>query len=152
MAPERLVDVAVGVLTRGMGQACQVLIARRCPKAVLGGYWEFPGGKIERGETARQCVAREFVEELDMVVFVGQSLPAITHRYGHGDVRIQPFYCLPRSNHPRNLQVAEHRWVPPSRLCDFCFPPANQSLVRQLIKELNRTHARDEPRSCQRVE
>lgn len=137
MVAEGVVDVAIGVLTGTHHGSRRVLISRRCKQTVWGGYWEFPGGKIEPGETARQCVAREFEEELGIAVCVNVALPVVKHRDAHGLVRLHPFYCRRRSGRPQDLQVAEHRWVFPNELRHYRFPPANQVLVQQLVVDLH---------------
>ena len=114
-----------------------MLITRRRPDSVLGGYWEFPGGKIEPGETAQQCVAREIYEELGLCVRVDQPLLAVEHVYQHGRVRLEPYYCTRLSGQLRHLQVAEHRWVTPEQLHDYRFPRANGKLLERLVTDLS---------------
>ena len=126
------VNVAIGVLAEWQGNIWHVLIAKRRPGGVLGGFWEFPGGKIEAGEAPKDCLVREFMEELGIVVKVGEPLQAIEHTYPHGDVKIQPFYCTRLRHEPQDRQVVEHRWVPAAELCRFRFPPANQSLLESI--------------------
>jgi mutator protein MutT len=130
------IDVAIGVLieTRD-GRPC-VLIARRPAGAVLSGLWELPGGKVESGESPRDCLVREFREELGVGVRVGEALEVIEHDYPHGRVRLHPFLCTPQNGEPRNLQVAEHRWVTPEELSRYDFPPANRELMEHLTRRL----------------
>lgn len=132
-----VVEVAVGVLVIGDGPARKVLIARRKDDAVLGGYWEMPGGKVEPGESAAQCVAREFREELGLTVRVGEALPMIEHRYDHAHVRIWPFLCAWIAGEARDIEAAEHRWVAPGDLPDYRFPPANAALMANLARVLH---------------
>lgn len=131
---EKPVDVAIGILVEHREGQPWVLIAKRKPDAVLGGYWELPGGKIEPGETPAQCLVREYEEELGIVVRVEEALDIIAFAYDHADVRLHPFYCspMPDSPAPRNLHVAEHRWVPAAELSQFQFPPANVRLIEQV--------------------
>ena len=133
---DQAVDVALGVLTAERAGGWRVLITRRREAAVLGGYWEFPGGKVEVGETARKCVERELMEELGLVVRVGLALPEIEHEYPHGRVRLQPFYCTYEAGRLRSLGVAAFRWVAPIRLRRYRFLPANVGLVERLIQDL----------------
>ncbi len=126
------IEVAMGVLVRVQGGEVVVLISRRPDRSVYGGYWEFPGGKVEPGETTRRCLVREFEEELGVTVRVGESLDAIDYQYDHGTVRLNPFLCSLESGRPTNIGVAEHRWVRPSQLSEYRFPPANEGLVRSL--------------------
>ncbi len=128
MAPQ--VDVAIGILVQQRDGRAWVLIARRRDDAVLGGYWELPGGKLEQGESPAQCLVREYKEELGITVEVGQGLPAIEFAYDHAHVRLHPFYCTLFAGVPRNLHVAEHRWVPAEELTQYQFPPANTALIK----------------------
>lgn len=132
----KLIQVAVGVLTECVNGECHILIARRPDHAVLGGLWEFPGGKIEPPETPRQCLVREFQEELDLHVRVARPLPVIEHAYPHALVRLHAFFCTRLAGEPRNLHVAEHRWVTPLQLREQSFPPANAPLVAYIIDNL----------------
>jgi len=135
---DQLVNVAIGVLVEYREGQPWVLIARRKLDAVLGGYWELPGGKIEEGESPQVCLAREFEEELGVVVHVHDALAIIEFEYDHAHVRLFPFYCSPApdSPAPRNLHVAEHRWVPASDLTLFQFPPANVTLIVEVRSAL----------------
>lgn len=130
------VDVAIGVLAEKRQGEWRVLIARRPDNAVLGGYWELPGGKIEEGETPEECLAREFLEEVGLGVRVGEALAMIEHHYDHAHVKLHPFFCDRVAGEPSNLQVAEHRWVSPNELSDYHFPEANTSLIVQVMTRL----------------
>jgi len=129
--------VAVGVVVEGCGRDCQVLITRRRQETVLGGCWEFPGGKIEPGETSQQCVVREIKEELGLCVRVNQALMTVEYVYAHGRVRLEPYYCTRLSGELRHIEVAEHRWVTPDQLQDYQFPPANRQLLALLVADLS---------------
>ena len=130
------VDVVVGVLVEQRDDAARILIARRPSDKVLGDCWELPGGKVEPDESMRDGLAREFAEELGLTVRVGKALPIIEHTYDHAHVRLHPFYCTRVAGEPRNLDVVEHRWVTPAELRDYAFPPANEALMQNLIREL----------------
>lgn len=137
MEPKK-VNVAIGVLvSRRGGDTWQVLISRRKADTVLAGFWEFPGGKIEPGEPAEACLVREFQEELGVRVRVGALLGVTEHTYDYAVVRLSAFFCGWVSGEPRNLQVAEHRWVPAGDLGGVAFPPANQTLVRRVMETLS---------------
>lgn len=134
------VEVAIGVLVDRTSAGVRVLIARRRHDTVLAGFWEFPGGKIEAGETPRDCLVREFEEELGLRVVVGDSLELIEHEYDYAHVRLHPFICerSPGDRAPaQNLAVAEHRWVTPAELGSFQFPPANVGLVDRVARALS---------------
>jgi 8-oxo-dGTP diphosphatase len=130
------VDVAIGILVEPDSHGWRLLITRRPDTAILGGYWEFPGGKLETGETPGECLSREFAEEVGLTIEVGRPLPVIEHRYDHGHIRLHPFFCRRIDGELRNLHVAEHRWIRPGELKDYKFPPANEELmdaIRQML-------------------
>ncbi len=126
------VKVALGVLVEDRGGGRCVLIARRPQGAVLGGFWELPGGKVEPDETLEECVRREFLEEVGLEVSVTGAMAAVEHTYDHAHVRLHAFVCARVSGEPANLQVSEHRWVGPAELGDYTFPPANAPLMRHV--------------------
>lgn len=135
------VQVSIGVLVDLSQPSPRVLIARRRHDTVLAGFWEFPGGKIEPDESPRDCVIREFEEELGIRVVVDEAMPVIDHEYDYANVRLYPFYCRPDGadkRSPQNLAVAEHRWVAPHELAAYEFPPANKGLVERVIQTLTR--------------
>src|SRR5262249_14158942 len=114
----------------------RLLITRRPDQVVLGGFWELPGGKLEPGETIHECLLREFAEEVGLAGEVGRVLPGIEDTYAHGHVRLAPFFCRRVAGEPRNLHVADHRWVRPDELGGFRFPPANQALLEEIREAL----------------
>jgi mutator protein MutT len=122
-------DVAVAIVFHDS----KVLIARRKPGGVLGGYWEFPGGKCEPGETLQECVRRELLEELAMRVRPVVSFAPIQYQYPDRNVALHPFLCIHDSGDPQLLECDEIRWVEPPQLRHFNFPPANQVLIEQVI-------------------
>ncbi|MBC7782528.1 MAG: 8-oxo-dGTP diphosphatase MutT [Burkholderiales bacterium] len=126
----RPITVAIGIVLRGN----QVLICQRKTDAVLGGYWEFPGGKIEPGETPAQAVIRELKEELDIVVTAGATLPTIEHTYDHGVIRLSPIHCTLTAGEPRAIGCQRFQWVECNRLSEYTFPAANAPLLQLLAR------------------
>lgn len=113
-----------------------VLITRRKPASVLGGYWELPGGKVEPDESLAQCLVRELIEEIGVEVEPLAALDAIEHQYEHAHVRLLPFICRRVRGLPKALQVDVVRWVLPEALSSYPFPPANAPLIAQLARAL----------------
>lgn len=123
------IKVAVGVLVADRDGIPQVLIARRPVGTVFTGFWELPGGKVKPGETLNGCLEREFREELGLTIRVGAVLRTVEHVYDYGQVRLHAFLCTRVDGEPLDLQVAEHRWIRPSELRQYQFPPANAELI-----------------------
>jgi mutator protein MutT len=110
------------------------LVGKRCENAELGGLWEFPGGKIETGETAEQAAVRECREESGLAVEAVGLLEETTHDYGDFAVHIRFIAC-------RLLDVvaevsAPYRWVSADELSDYEFPEANAAILDRLRREL----------------
>ena len=122
--------VAVGVLTAADGR---VLIARRAAKAHQGGLWEFPGGKVEPGESVQQALAREFAEELGVAVQATQPLLLQPFDYGDKAVLLDVHRITEWSGEPRGLEGQPLAWVAPAALEDYAFPAANQRILRALV-------------------
>jgi len=129
----RLVDVAIALVFDGRGQ---LLICKRKPEAVLGGLWEFPGGKCDRGEMPEQCALREVREEVGMEVEIMRPLALIEHEYEHAHVRLHPFVCRHVKGELQLLAVAEGKWIPPEMLGYYQFPAANERLIVEASKGL----------------
>jgi A/G-specific adenine glycosylase len=97
----------------------QVLIARRPSHGLLGGMWEFPGGKQLDGEDLPACLKREIREELATEIQVGQPLGIYRHAYTHFKVTLHAFECCLVKGEPQPLEASELRWVQPEDLADY---------------------------------
>jgi len=120
--------VAAGVIRRGEF----VLIARRLPEAHLGGYWEFPGGTREEGESLEECLVREIKEELDLTVRVGRHALTVRQEYPERLLDLHFYLCTPVAGTPEAIGCDEFRWVTIPELRDFEFPAADRPLIEQL--------------------
>jgi 8-oxo-dGTP diphosphatase len=107
------------------------LVTRRQNGVHLAGLWEFPGGKIDEGETHVAALAREIREELDADVVVGELVLTVTHAYDDRTVALYFYRCTLRGA-PRPLLGQEMRWVPRAELAALGFPPADGELIRLL--------------------
>ena len=123
-------DVAIAVIERDG----QFLITQRLPDDSFGGYWEFPGGKVDSGETLEACLAREIQEELGLTITVGQILKVVEHQYPNRTIRLHSFLCRILSGEPKAVECAGWRWVPPQELTSFQFPPASGQIIEALKK------------------
>ncbi len=119
-------QIGVGVVWNEQGQ---ILIDRRLQEGLLGGLWEFPGGKIEPGETVEDCIRRELQEELAIEVEVGDRLMTINHTYTHFKVTLNVFHCRHTAGEPQPIECDEVRWVEVSELEEFPFPKANSQII-----------------------
>ena len=126
------IDVVIGIVQRQN----KVLVCRRRERDHLGGYWEFPGGKLEPGETLEQCLLRELQEEVNLQVDRLAPLKVIEHDYPDRQVRLHPFLCEYQSGELRPIGCQEAVWIEPARLREVRFPEANNELVEFLIKQL----------------
>jgi A/G-specific adenine glycosylase len=96
-----------------------VLIAKRPPNGLLGGLWEFPGGKQEDGESLPQALKREIIEELDTKIEVGEQLGVYNHAYTHFKVTLHAFHCHLTGSEPKALEASDLRWTAIPALGDF---------------------------------
>ena len=124
------IHVAIAILRRETDG--RVLIARRLAGKTYPDCWEFPGGKIEPGETAGRAVGREAMEELGVRVEIVRPLPAFEHEDGGRRYHISPFLCRVVAGEPRAVESREVRWVAVSELETYNFPPANTGFLRSL--------------------
>lgn len=124
--------VGIGIIRRADHR---YLIRARPPGTVYAGYWEFPGGKVEPGETPEQTTVRECLEETGLHVTVRALRAVIEHVYPHGWVRLHVFDCEPTD--PTAEALPEHgcRWVPAEDLRLYRFPEANEAILEQLARE-----------------
>jgi A/G-specific adenine glycosylase len=125
------IDVVAAIIRRGR----RLLISKRRAEAMLGGLWEFPGGKVEPGETLEQCVHRELSEELGIVVRIERPFVVVEHAYSHFRMTLHTFLCRHQSGHARPLGCAELRWVEPRELANFAFPKADRVVLEALGRE-----------------
>lgn len=127
--PHKVIGVAVIWNHKG-----QILIDRRRPEGLMGGLWEFPGGKLELGETIEQCIQREILEELGIEIEVGEHLLTIDHTYTHLRVSLRVHHCRHFRGVPQPLECDEVRWVNLDELDKFTFPQANTQIIAVIQK------------------
>ena len=125
--------IGVGVVINAAGE---VLIDQRLEEGLLGGMWEFPGGKQEQGETIETCIARELKEELGIAVAVGNELITVDHAYSHKKLRFVVHLCTWVSGEPQPLASQQVRWVRPDDLGNYAFPAANSRIIEALLVQV----------------
>ena len=109
------------------------LVTRRQQGVHLEGYWEFPGGKCEAGESLDACLVRELREELDVEAQVGEEVLVTTHPYADRSVELHFFRCDLKGE-PRPLLGQEMRWAAREELATLEFPPADDELIQRLTR------------------
>jgi mutator protein MutT len=112
-------------------QGGRLLVTRRPAGVHLEGLWEFPGGKCHEGESLRECLRRELVEELGTDAVVGKKIFSTSHEYDERTVSLNFFECS-LTQEPRPLLGQEMRWVARSELGSLAFPPADAELIMLL--------------------
>jgi 8-oxo-dGTP diphosphatase len=123
-----MIEVAAGLIQH----EGRYLIARRKPGVHLAGFWEFPGGKREPGESFEDCLRRELFEELSIRVDEPVLFRIVRHAYAEKTVELHFFHCTIEEGVPAPLDCAEIRWVRPNELPQFTFPPADQVIIDAL--------------------
>lgn len=121
-----LVHVAVGVILDGNRN---VLITRRAAHAHQGGLWEFPGGKVESGESLTAALTRELREELGIVIGRTSALLEVRHDYGDKTVLLDVHVVWEFSGEAHGLENQPLAWVAPQELARYAFPAANMPIV-----------------------
>ncbi len=122
--------VAVGVVRKNG----RMLITRRKPEGLLGGLWEFPGGKVKNGETAEAACIREIAEETGLVVSVDSYLTRVKHAYTHFKIAMDVFICRYESGSVNLNGPEDHRWIHLAQIAHYPFPGANHKFIPLLGK------------------
>jgi A/G-specific adenine glycosylase len=115
-------------------QEGRFLIAQRPLRGLLGGMWEFPGGKLQPGEDLASCLQREIREELDVTVMVGGQIGVYRHAYTHFRVTLHAFDCsLADSRSPQAREHAALKWVAPSELASYPMGKIDRQIAKTLL-------------------
>ena len=122
------VKVAAGLVFKDE----KLLITKRLKNIHLGGMWEFPGGKLELGESYEICLKREMFEELGVKVNVSYEFEEVLHRYSEMTVLIKFFICSLSSGTPKAIQCSEFQWINRRDLTRYNFPAADIKVINQL--------------------
>ncbi|MCB8984078.1 MAG: A/G-specific adenine glycosylase [Ardenticatenaceae bacterium] len=126
-------DVVAGIIWQdGLGKDKQFLIAQRPLDGLLGGLWEFPGGKQEAGESLPAALEREIEEELALQIRVGDHLTSVKHAYTHFRITLHAFHAAYLGGQPQHLGVADHAWVTLADLDRYAFAVTDRKIIEAL--------------------
>jgi mutator protein MutT len=130
---KKIVNVGVAIIWNS--DRSKILIDKRLPKGEFGGFWEFPGGKLEENEDAIACIHREIKEELGIEIEVQDHLITVAQNYGdHFSLNLIVHQASYITGEPQALECAEIRWVRLDELNQYSLPPANCEIVEALLK------------------
>ncbi|UCH24043.1 MAG: A/G-specific adenine glycosylase [Deltaproteobacteria bacterium] len=127
-APLPLYHIAVGVVAKNN----QVLITQRKPEGLLGGLWEFPGGRIERDEDPETACIREIKEEVNLIVKIDSYVTRVKHAYTHFKIVLDVFCCRYIRGKVKLNGPVDHRWIRLNQIDKFPFPKANHKFIPYL--------------------
>lgn len=119
--------VAAAIYKRG-----RYLLGKRPPGGLLGGLWEFPGGKVEIGETHQEALQREIREEIGIDIQVGEHIMSVDHGYSHYTVTLHLYRCIHLDGQPQTHYHSHLKWTPKSQLDRYAFPAANYKFLERL--------------------
>ncbi len=127
---ENLIRVVACVIERDG----KFLITQRLKHSHLGHLWEFPGGKVEPGETLEQCAVRECLEEIDVTVRPKRLIQELVHDYPERSVRLYFVSCELVSGEPKAVHCAAWAWASPEEFNNYEFPEADKAIIASYIK------------------
>lgn len=133
MGVKRTIEVVGAVILR---DGC-VFCVQRSSAQSLPGMWEFPGGKVERGETPAAALTREIDEELGCRVAVGGRVARTVHEYDFATIDLTTYYCELIKSEPTLREHAASCWLPPHRLADLDWAPADIPAVEEVVRHLD---------------
>ncbi len=112
------------------------LITQRPATASLPLLWEFPGGRVEEGETNQEALARELKDEMNIEIEVGDQAIHLQHAYPHYDIEFRVFHCRLKQAGAQiqNLRVRDHRWVTLAEMGSYRFPDADSRTLEKLLE------------------
>ena len=122
-------DIGVGVIWNND----KILITKRKKNQLLGGLWEFPGGKIKDDESISHCIKREAKEELGIKIQVKNFIRTVKHQYSHFKITLHAHHCKYISGEVKCIEVDDWEWINPKSFSDYPFPKANHYLFPEIL-------------------
>ena len=113
----------------------KILITKRKKNALLGGLWEFPGGKILKNESIKKCIKREVFEELSIDVDVLKFITKVKHSYSHFKITLHAHHCLYNTGKIICKASDSYKWISPNQFNQFAFPKANHHIFPHIINQ-----------------
>ncbi|MFC2091046.1 (deoxy)nucleoside triphosphate pyrophosphohydrolase, partial [Bacteroidota bacterium] len=113
----------------------KLLLAQRSEQMSHPLMWEFPGGKLHKGESPEKCIKREIMEELHVRIEVEQLLPSVIHNYGSKTVKLIPFICSLVSDEIRLVQHRAYTWVSKNEVTDYDILPPDLEVIKNINRE-----------------
>lgn len=126
-----MTEVAAAIIRNGD----RFMICRRPAHKARGLMWEFPGGKVEKGETKEQALIRECREELAVTLRVGDVFMEVTHEYSDITVRLTLFNAKIKEGTPQMLEHSDIRWITAKEIDEYTFCPADKEVLEKLKRE-----------------
>jgi A/G-specific adenine glycosylase len=123
------IEVGAGIIWR----RGRILLCRRKAAAMLGGLWEFPGGKRRGGESIQQCIRRELMEECALPVAVGKHLVDVTHTYPQLRVTLRVYHCRAAAGRVKLIGCDDAKWVRPQDIPRYPLPAADVKILEALF-------------------
>ena len=121
-------NVAVGIISNGS----RLLITKRKEDGLLGGLWEFPGGKMKTNESPKQAIKREIKEELSIRIKTKDIIAQVEHKYSHFSVSINAIHCMYDGGDVELNGPTEYKWINPTNLSEYAFPKASIKLFKSI--------------------
>jgi 8-oxo-dGTP diphosphatase len=125
-----MIDVTAAIIERNG----KILLAKRSSNSSLPNKWEFPGGKVDVGETPKECLARELYEEFDITVAVGKFIAESVYQYDQKAVRLMAFQVYTDADITTLNAHDDVRWVPTGELLDYDLAPADVPIAKEVQK------------------
>ena len=130
---KKRVHVAVGIIVNNMQD---VLVSKRLEHLHQGGKWEFPGGKVEQGETVTNALKREIKEEVNLDIASSIPLMKISHDYPDKQVLLDIHLVSHFYGEAKGLEKQEIRWIPKQELINYDLPEANKPILDKILANL----------------
>jgi 8-oxo-dGTP diphosphatase len=137
-----MIDVTCAIIRN---EDDEVLIVQRGERTDHPFKWEFPGGKVDKGETEEECIIREIREELSMNIVIFRRLKDVEHDYGHKVIRLVPFVCDTLDDLPFLSEHVAYKWVNQEKLKSVDFSEADIFVAEEYLKNISKKSSNDEP-------